>query len=130
MVFAVDHLVHRGFDFRAQPVDAGRAALRDDDVAVAIEHEARQSVGFAVHQAVKRFAIQAFAQAERDAQPMHEQRGVEWIGGVAPDDARGDQRARIDVGVPQELVAVGVHLHGGAGFELRSAAWRRCRLHC
>ena len=49
---------------------------------------------------------------------MHQQRGVEWIGGVAPHDARGNQRARVDVGVPQELVAVRMHLHGGARFEL------------
>ena len=49
---------------------------------------------------------------------MHQQRWIEWIGGVAPHDARGDQRARIDVGVPQELVAVRMHLHGGAGLEL------------
>ena len=114
----VNHLVHRGFDLGAQPVDARRAALRDHHIAVAIEHQARQSVGFAVHQPVKRFAIQPLAQGKRDAQPMHQQRCIEWIGGIAPDDARGDQRARIDVGVPEELVLVRVHLHRGAGLEL------------
>src|SRR5213075_2261739 len=37
---------------------------------------------------------------------------------LTPDDARGDQRARIDIGEAEELVAVGMHLDGGAGFEL------------
>ena len=71
--FGGDHFVDRGFDVRAQPVDAGGATLRHYDIAVSIEHQARQSVGLAVHQPIPGFAIQALAQAQRDAQPVHEQ---------------------------------------------------------
>jgi hypothetical protein len=61
---------------------------------------------------------------------VDQQPGVEWIGSVARDDTRGDQRARIDVAEAEELVAVGMHLHGGAGLELRQRSRGRCRLHC
>jgi len=49
------------------------------------------------------------------------------VGLVARDDARGDQGARIHIGEAQELVAVGMHLHGGARFELCQR--RRRRIH-
>ncbi len=49
---------------------------------------------------------------------MNQQRCIEWIGGIAADDAGGDQRAGIHIGEAQELVAVGMHLHHGAGFEI------------
>ena len=96
----------------------GGAALRDHDFAVAVEHQSRQAVGFAVHQAIIRLAVQPFTQRQRDAQPVHQQRCIEWIGGITADDARRDERARIDVGESQELVAVGMHLHRGTGLEL------------
>ena len=113
-----DDLGQRRLDLRPQPVDPGRATLGHHHIAVAVDHQSRQAVGFTVNQAIKRFAVQPFAQCQRDSQPMHEQRGIEWIGRIAADDARGDQRARVDVCESQELVAVGMHLHGGARLEL------------
>ena len=112
-------LATAGLDLATHSVDARGSALRDDDIAEAVEHQSRQAVGFAVHEAIERLAVQALTQRQRHAQPMHQQRCIEWIGGVTADDARRDERARIDVGESQELVAVGMHLHRGTGLELR-----------
>ncbi len=114
-----DHLGDGRLHLATQAVDARGSALRDHDVAVAVEHQSRQAVGFAVHEAIERLAVQALTQRQRHTQPVHQQRCIEWIGGIAADDARRDERARIDVGESQELVAVGMHLHRGTGFELR-----------
>jgi hypothetical protein len=114
----VDHLFDGRFHFGTQAVDARGPALRDHGVAVAIEHEAGQSIGLAEHQPVIRLPVEFFAQRQRDAQAVHQQRCVEWIGRIAPDDSRRDQRARIHVCIAEELIAVGQHLHRGARLEL------------
>ena len=78
----------------------------DDDVAVAVEHQAGQPVGLAVHQPVERRVVQPLAQRERDLQAVHDQRLARRMRGIATEDARADQRVRIDVGVAEELVAI------------------------
>ena len=51
----------------------------DDDVAVAIEHQARQPVGLAEHEPVVRLARQPLAQRQRHVQPMDDERTVERL---------------------------------------------------
>ena len=46
------------------------------------------------------------AQRERHLQAMHQQRVARREARVATEDARADERVRVDVGVAQELVAI------------------------
>ena len=60
----LDDLNDCGGDVVLEPLHAGRGGLADDHVAVAIQGQARQAIGFAEHEPVIRFGIQPFAQAE------------------------------------------------------------------
>ncbi len=110
-------LLHRGCDLRLQRLHARRADLADDDVAVAIEHEARQPVRFAVGEAVEWAGVQPLAQGQRDLQPVHQQRLARRIARVAAENARADERVRVDVRVAQEVLAVADHAAQGPGLE-------------
>ena len=110
-----DHFLDRRDDRRLERFHAGRAGLADDDVAVAVEHQAGKAVGFAVHEPIEGLRINALAQGQRDLQSMPDQ-GLAWrIGRVPAEDAGADQRVRIDVGVAQEAVVIATTRHNAPG---------------
>ncbi len=82
------------------------ADLSDNDVAVSVDHHARQSVGLAVSQPVPGRRVEALTERERYLQPMHEERLAGRVPGVAAQDAGADERMRVDVGIAQEAVAI------------------------
>ena len=93
----LEHLDHGFGDLVLEAFHAGRRGLADDDVAEAVKRQARQAVRLAVDEAVVRFVEQALAQAQRDIEPVHDQRTVERVFQPARNEARADQRIRIDV---------------------------------
>ena len=121
-----DDLVERFEDCGLHRLHADRADLADDDVTEPVEHQPGQAVGFAVHETVARLRVQPLAQRERDPQPMHEQRLAGSESGIAAEDARADQRVRIDVGVTEEPVITRHDAAQRAGLERRQR--RACRV--
>ncbi len=94
---------------RPRPCSASMPAVAicpTTHVAVAVEHQPRQAVGLAEHQPVVGLRVQPLAQRQRHVEPLHSSARSDGLVGIAADDARADQRVRIDVGVAQELVAV------------------------
>jgi hypothetical protein len=104
-----EHATHGRFDHGAQQLHAERGHLADDHVAVAVEHQPRQSVGLAENPAVIWAGRKTLAQRERGLEPLRHQRPVDRMRGMPRNDARRDQRAGIDVGIAEELPAIGEH---------------------
>ena len=95
-----------GFGDRVlEPLHAGRRGLGDEHVAEAVDGQSRQTIGFAEHEPIPRLVVEAFAQGQGDLEPVHEQGLVERVLDAATDQARADQRIRIDVADPDRLVA-------------------------
>ncbi len=115
----IDDLFHRRFDLRPQRLHARGGDLPDDHVAEAIQHQARQRIGLAVHQSIERLVVERVAQRLRDLQAMHDQRLVGRVMRAAPQDSRADQRVRIHIGIAQEFVAIGDDPTQRAGLEGR-----------
>jgi hypothetical protein len=119
-----DRLAYRCLDVGAQRFHPRGRDLAHDDIAEAIEHETRQRVGFTVHEPVERPLVQRAPQRLRDLQTVHDQRFAGRMLRVATEDARADQRVRIDVAVAEEPVAIGDDATHRAGLE---ALQRRTR---
>ena len=98
---------------------ARRGDLRAEHVAVAVEHEAGQPVAFAVAQAVERHVEQRFTQQQGAFEAFFDEGCVERLVGLAADDARGDERSRVDVGRPDGAPVGGADLCGLARRERR-----------
>ncbi len=94
---------------------ARRGDLGAEDVAVAVEHEAGQPVSLAVAEAVEGHVEERFAQLERPREPFADEARVERLVGPAADDARRDERGRVDVGRAQGPPARLADLRGLAG---------------
>ena len=115
----------RVLDIRLHGFHAGSSDLGDEHVAVAIDDETGQQVGFTEDETVKRHVIEPFPERERDLQAMHQQRLARRVVRIAPEDTRADQRAWIDVGVAEKAVAARHHLHVRARLEGREMASSR-----
>ena len=114
-----DHLLEGADDLGLEALHAGGADLADDHVAVPVEHQSGQPVGLAVNQAIERRGIQSLAERERDLQAVDEQWSARRIASIAAEDARADQRVRIDVSVAEEPLAIADHAAQRAGREAR-----------
>ena len=111
----VYHRTHRRFDVGLQRLHAGGADLADDQVPVAIQHQPRQRVRFAEHEPIIRLPIQPLTQGERHLQSMRDEGAAHGMRGILFEDARADQRMRIDVSVTKKSVAVRPQLCQCAG---------------
>ncbi len=63
--------------------------------------------------------MQPRAQPQRDLEPVHDERLVDRLPGVPAQDARADERMRIDVGVADEAAPIGFHDGEITGLERR-----------
>ncbi len=86
-------------------------------VAKAVNHQARQQVGLAVHQTIEGLVEQALTQAQRHLEAVHQQRLVEQVSGIATKQARTDQVVGADAHQAQGLAAAGFELRLLAGLE-------------
>jgi hypothetical protein len=84
-----------------------RADLPDQHIAVTVEHQARQAIRLAEHEAVAGLGVQALAQREGRAQPPGKPCTAHRPVGVARQQTRSDERRGIDVGDAERLATVG-----------------------
>src|SRR6185437_7144457 len=80
--------------------------LSDQHIAVAVEDQSGQAVGFPENQTVAGLAMQPLPQRQRRAQAGIDQLAADGLGRVTAEDSRADERVRIDVGVAQKLAAL------------------------
>ena len=111
--------LRQGIQDRVAPaLDARGEELRDQHVGVAVDHQARQAVGFAVHQAQRIGVLrrrQRVAQGKRLLDPIAEESRVDGFGRVEGPDARADLRLRAVRRVRQHLARAVAHLERLAG---------------
>ena len=96
-------------------LDPGAADLHAQRVAVAVDDQARQAVGLAMHQA-QCIAVdrQACAHRHCGGDAALEEGGVDALGFVEAPGPGADFRGRAESGPGQELAAMGFHPHGFA----------------
>jgi len=101
---------------RLPALRAHREELRHQGVAVAVDDEARQAVGFAVHQS---HAVtvdgHALSGAHGLAHTLREEGGVDALGFIEAPAAGTDAGGRAEGGPGQEAAVVGLDAHGLAG---------------
>jgi len=118
-------------DRRLPALDAGGQELRGQDVAVAVDHQSRQAVGLAVHQA---HAVaghgQALAQGQRGGQPALEERGIDALRLLPAPGAHADQRlgAVRAPGQERAVARLDAHRLAGIGLALVDAALEHPRV--
>src|SRR5271165_5984150 len=110
-----DRLLQSLLDLRLEAFHARRADLCDAEVIEPVDDQARQAVRFAVNQTIVGRRVQSLAQGERGADSAYEPRYVGKTPGF--EQARTDQRLRIDVGKPEGAVVVRDHAHQLARLE-------------
>jgi hypothetical protein len=125
-------LDHRfdGISDRVTPAHRTRARqLHHDDVAVTVDHHARQPVRLRVHQ-THRFTLRKQLAAQRDRAPdaVPEKRGVDFPLLPSP-HARDDLRLRVAGGHRQEFPVGAVDLDGVARFRRAGEFRDRARKH-
>lgn len=99
---------HNGLALR---LHAGGGALHHQLVAKAVHDQARQAIGLAVHQPIKRLGKQALAQTQRHLNAVHQQRLVEGDLGIAAHQAGRDQGMRIHIAHAQHLAGMRLDPH-------------------
>ncbi len=110
---------YRRLDLVLERLHAGGRDLADDEVAVTIEHEPRQQVRLAEHPAAVLRSAEFLAQDERRREPPLDERAVHRLSRVAGQDARADERVRIDAHVAEERIARSAQLRHRADIECR-----------
>src|SRR5207302_1161457 len=110
---------YRRLDLVLERLHAGGRDLADDEVAVTIEHEPRQQVRLAEHPAAVLRLAELLAQDERRREPPLDERAVHRLSRVAGQDARADERVRIDAHVAEERIARSAQLRHRADIEGR-----------
>src|SRR6185437_3519369 len=83
----IEHRTQRRLDLALQPFHPRGGDLPNEQAAVAIENQTRQSVGLPENQPVVRHAADALAQRERHAQALLDELAVDGLFGPATDDA-------------------------------------------
>ena len=89
---------------RFQPVHAGRVRLHHQHLAETVDHKPGEAVGLGMDQPVIGPVIKPLAQPQRPLQPAHEKPAADRPGGVAVEDARGEQRVRIEHRDPERVL--------------------------
>src|ERR1700686_4330827 len=79
-----------------------------------IQDEARQCIGLTEDESPVLRSAKARAQSQRHAQPFADECAVEALRGISAHDARADERMRVHIGKPQELLPVRLDMHRGA----------------
>jgi hypothetical protein len=92
-----EHLRERLEDRVAHRLHARRGDLRHQHVGVAVHHEPRQAVAFAIGEPVEGFREQTAAKRQRHLEPVHQQRGAERVRPVPAHQPRADERLRVGV---------------------------------
>jgi hypothetical protein len=121
----IQDLAHRSFNFALERLHAGGRNLAHDDAVVTVEHEPRQRIGFAEDEAPVALRAKPLAQRQSHSQPIDDERAVKPLRGIPADDARADERVRVDIRKPQKLLTVGMNVDRGACLE---ADERGCRI--
>src|SRR6185312_8366793 len=88
-------------------------------IPVAVENESRQTVGLAEYEPIVRLAVESLPQSERCPQPRLDELATDGMGGVPAEDARADERVRVDVGIAEELAPLRLDLREIARRERR-----------
>ena len=89
-------LTKRVEDERLEPCHAGGIRLHDEKRPEPVDDEAGQPVGFGMDEAVKGLREQTLAQFEGAPDPAGEKAAADRPGGVAVEEARGEQGVRVE----------------------------------
>jgi hypothetical protein len=79
----LEHLNQRGQHLVLVSLHGGGGELYDQDVEETVDHQPRQQIGVAIHQAVAGLVEQALAQAQGDVDAVHQQGFVQHVLDVA-----------------------------------------------
>jgi hypothetical protein len=104
-----------GHDLVAHALHPGGGDLHHELVAEAVHHQPGEAVALAEDGAVERGAEHRVAKRDRAPDPSAQKGAVQGGVAVAAHQARGDQRARVDVSHPHRRAAGVLHLHQVAG---------------